>query len=438
MSTERNFLMATAAIAIVTGATSVAHAADNSAINLGDEATARNFQRDRNIAVMQRPRPDYDAAGVRAGSFMLYPRLVVGVDSNDNIFAQKTKTTSDTLWHIQPEVSLASDWNRHSLLLYARGDLTRYSKNDTENTDDFGLGARGRIDVSRATNLTGGASFDQQTEPRTSPNAPTAAKEPTQYDLTKAYVGASHEFNRLKLAGNFNVAKYNYEDVATGAGGKLDQDYRDRTVTALTGRADYAISPDTALFVEVTGNRRDYRQDRPTVALTRDSDGVNAYVGANFELGAVARGEIGVGYMKQNYKDAAAKDADGFGARAKVEWFPTQITTVTLSGSRAIEDSASQKIASYVANRADLSVDHELLRNVILSANVGTGKDEYQGSTRKDKVVNAGLRGTYLINRRVGLTGAYFYEKRDTEGLIADRGAEYEVNKVSASLTVQF
>lgn len=439
VSSDRKLLMAGAAAFILAGAMHPAMAAEtNAAISLDDQAAAQsNFARDRNLSVTARPRPDYQAMGAHVGSFLLFPKLTTTVDSNDNIFAQKSAKTSDTVWHVQPEVTLSSDWNRHALSFFARSTLNRYSKHSSEDTDDYAVGANGRIDVARDSAVNGGLSFSRATEPRTSPDSAAGAIEPTRYDLTSGNVSAYKEFNRLKLSGRFGADKYNYEDVASKTG-KIDQDYRDRVESAISGRADYAVSPDTALFIEVVGNRRNYRLDRPVVSLTRDSEGVNVYGGANFELSALLRGEVGLGYMKQNYKDPTVKDVDGFGARAQVEWFPSELTTVTLVGSRTIKDSAAQKVASYISNNATLRVDHELLRNVLLSANVGSSKDEYQGSTREDKVTSAGFRGTYLINHNVGLTAGYAYEKRTTSGLVADRGAEYKVNKVSAGLTLQF
>jgi hypothetical protein len=38
---------------------------------------ASNFKRDKNTSVRQRPRPDYEAIGVKTGGFTLYPRVTV-------------------------------------------------------------------------------------------------------------------------------------------------------------------------------------------------------------------------------------------------------------------------------------------------------------------------------------------------------------------------
>lgn len=439
MTNEKRFLMAGAAIIAVSGVGSAAMAqtAAKGFMATSTGSTASNFERDRNVAVLSRPHEGYDAKGLPLGGFRLFPKVAVTAEHNDNIYALPTNEVSDTVWRVQPELNLVSNWSRHSLNLFARGTLSRYSDFGTEDSDDYSFGGSGKLDITRKSNITASADYNRLTEPRTSPSAPANAAEPTRYDLTNATIAGEQEFNRLKLSGSYGHQKYDYEDVPRiGLATTIDQDYRDKTVQTLMGRADYAVSPDTALFLEVTGNRRNFRQEAPTVALDRDSDGVQALVGANFELGSVTRGEIGVGYISQKYDSAAVSDISGVGARAQVEWFPTQITTVTVTGSRSVGDSVAAGSAGYMTTAVGATIDHELMRNVIISANATYGKDDYENIDRKDKRVNAGVSATYLLNHNVGVTVAYSYADTSSSG--AQIGAEFTVNKVGATLTLQF
>ncbi len=70
-------------------------------------------QTQRNVGVMDRPRPDYDAAGMRSGAFIILPRLTTTVDFDDNIYAGSTTKTSDTVVLLQPEVTVRSDDDTH-------------------------------------------------------------------------------------------------------------------------------------------------------------------------------------------------------------------------------------------------------------------------------------------------------------------------------------
>jgi hypothetical protein len=393
-----------------------------------------NFARDRNVGVRQRPHEGYEARGLRTGAFLVYPKISATVERNDNIYAAARNEQDDVIWRVMPEIAATSDWSRHSLSAYARAALNRYQDFGTEDTDDYGAGVNGRLDILRGANIAGGLDYARLTEPRTSPNSPTAALEPVRYDLTSARIQGQREFNRLRLSARYGFQQFEYKSPARTGGGIVDQSFRDRDVNILSGRADYAVSPDTALFFEVSGNKRDYRT-RPAGGLNRDSDGMQALVGANFELGALTRGEVAVGYISQKFDDPALRKINGYGARAEVEWFPTQLTTVTVTGSRTVEDSAAPNAGAYLSSNIGAQVDHELLRNVILTAQASYGRDDYDVINRRDNRVNASVAATYLINRTLGLTAAYSYADQDT---VRGAGAPFTVNRLSATLTAQF
>ncbi len=377
----------------------------------------------------------YEAKGLPMGAFTAFPKVTATVEHNDNIYAQARNEVDDVIWRVQPEVTLESDWSRHSLSAFAKASFNRNKDFKNENSDEYSFGADGRLDVLRTTRLFGGANYTDATEPRTSPNAVGAATEPTEYNVVNAYIGGEHEFNRLMVSSRLDYGKFDYQDVRALAGPVLDQDYRDHDVTALMGRADYSISPDTSLFVEIAGNQRKYDRVRPAVALTRDSDGVTVLAGAKFDLTAVAKGEVSAGYMTQSFDDVTQDDIKGLAVRTSVQWFPTRLTTVTFIAARGIQDSAVPNAAALVAESVDLRIDHDLLRNVRLTGEAGYGRDTYKDINRRDRRVTAGAGVTYLLNRNIGLSLAYKYLDREIERGV---GIPYKVNKVQAGLTLQF
>jgi len=397
-----------------------------------------NFKRDRNVSVRQRPHPGYEALGLREGAFMVWPKLNTTVEYNNNIFATAIDEKSDTVWHITPEVDITSNWSRHALDLYAKGTINRYSDFTTENTNDYSVGGQGRLDVLRSAQINGGADFSRLTEPRTSAPAQGLAH-PVQYELLSAYLSGAREFNRLRISGRLDARNFDYLNEP----GNPQAHDRDRELTIATARADYAVSPDTALFVQVAANDRNYRlAATPSVLKTypgfqnRDSHGVEVLGGANFELSATARGAIGVGWVKQSFKNPLFSDISGFGARGQVEWFPSQLTTVTFTGSRTVEDAGIVGASGYLSTNAGVQVDHELLRNVIISGQAGYGNDEYKGVDRNDKRYTAGVSATYLLNRSVGVTVGYNHFKQNSSG--AAGSGNFSVDKVGATLTLQY
>ena len=123
-------------------------------------------------------------------------------------------------------------------------------------------------------------------------------------------------------------------------------------------------------------------------------------------------------------------------AEAKVEWFPTRLTTVTASVNRTIEESAIINSGGFLATTAGLQIDHELLRNVIITGNGTFENDAYNGIDRTDHLYSAGLSATYLLNHNVGLNVGYTYYKQTSGGLAA--GPTFDLNRATVGLVLQF
>lgn len=391
-----------------------------------------NFKRDRNVSVRERPRPDYEAVGIKTGGFTLYPRVTASIEGNDNIYATPNNEKSDAIWRVKPEAALRSDWSRHALNAFASASINRYTDFDTENTEEYTIGANGRLDIVRGANITGALQYQKLTEPRTSPDSPQAAVKPIEYSLITGNLTGVKEFNRIRLTGRLIDKDFDYDDARSASGAVIDQDVRDRNEVYYGGKVEYAVSPDTALFVSVLGNDKNY--DLTTAG--RDSKGYVATVGANFELSQLVRGEVEVGYMDQSYDLSTFADVNGLNAKGQIEWFPTQLATVTFNGARTIEESVASGSQGYISSNLGVTVDYELLRNVLLSGGVNGGKDNYQTIDREDKRTGANLSATYLLNRRVGLVLAYTYLKLNSSGLA--RGTSFDDNKLSASVAFQF
>lgn len=399
-------------------------------------STPDMFGRDRNVSVAERPRPGYEAVGARAGAFMVYPKIEVQAGYTDNLLATETNKISDGFARIRPELAVSSQWSRHAINAFARASATRYSENSDEDVDTWSIGGGGRVDIGRQTYLAPTASYSELAEPRTAANSPFTAAAPIQFKVREAGARFEHIANRFKLSLIGNASELNYEDGKTSLGGKVEQDQRDRSVYTAIARVDYAVSPDTAVFVQVGGNDRPYRLPSTATYAARDSSGYDVFVGSEFDLGLLFRGEVAAGYIKQTYDDARYNDVDGAAVRAKVEYFPSQLTTVSLTATRSIEDSAAVGSAGILTTDVKLAADYELRRNVVLHAEAGAGQDEFRGIDRTDDRWTVGVEALYLINRRLGASIGYRHQDRSSSGAVGAQ--DYSANAITVSLVSQF
>jgi hypothetical protein len=157
--------------------------------------------------------------------------------------------------------------------------------------------------------------------------------------------------------------------------------------------------------------------------------------GADFQVSNLVTGNAAVGYLQQNFDDTRFKDITGLGGKMSLQWFPTQLTTVSGTITRTVEDSIEIGAGGFLSTNFTGQVDHELRRNIILTGQFAYGKDDFKGIDRNDSRWLGAISGTYLVNRYIGLGLTYSYLDHSSSGL--DRGREFTVQKAMVSLVLQ-
>lgn len=377
-------------------------------------------QPDDSISVRDRSRPEYDPQGVRFGGFNLHGSLDLGATSSDNIFAEETGEDDDTIFTAGLHGRLESGWSRHELVADAGAVTTSYSDFSSEDHDTSYAGIRGRLDVGSRSSISGRARIAHEIEPRTDPDAPAQGIPLVEYDRSELAVGAAHTFNRFQVSAELAQAENDYE----GA-----QSYRDFDETRLTGRLEGEVSPRIGVFLQATGDERDYDN---TPGL--NSEGATYLIGAALNLTDLMQGEVAVGHFERDYDSPLLGSTDGLAISADLEWYITRLTTITFDAHRNAEDVVgASTIFPYVETQWGARVDHELLRNVILSAAAEFGRREYDVVDRDDDYFRATLGADYLLNRRVAITARYDFDQVESDGV--DRYRDYEENRFSVGVS---
>lgn len=393
-----------------------------------------DYNRHRNVSVLERERPEYAAVGIHYGAFEYYPRIETGLNYDNNVFATDDNKNSDVFATISPSVNFNSIWSRNSVDGGAGLNLRRYSDLTSENQDGYFARLNGQLSVVGDSYVRAGVSTQRAFEPRTSSGSPTNAVEPIQFDSTGVYARGVYQFGRTKAGIGVDYRDINYEDGRNSVGGVVSQADRDREITNVTGSAEYGITPDFSVFGLIGYSESDYKLEGPQIA-SRDSDEASVMGGASFDLTALMRGAVGLGYSKRNYNSDVYPDIDGLNVRAKIEYLPTPLTTFTATAARSVEDSTIIGSGGYFASRAAVRVDHELRRFVLVRAGAGYEEDQYRGADRSDKIFEATLGGTYLVSNAAGVSADVVYQSRASDGALA--GRDYDSVGLRISLVLQ-
>ncbi|WP_375248793.1 outer membrane beta-barrel protein [Sphingomonas sp.] len=378
-----------------------------------------DYDRGRNTSVLQRERPEYQAQGVRAGSFLVFPRIEVGAGATDNAYQTDSNTQGDVFALVSPSVAVNSNWSTNELNFNAGAQLRRFASETPRNETNYNLDATGRIDATRTLSFNTQLRTARATEPRSSAASPQDAAESIQFQHTTASLGTTFAGARVRGQVAVSADRFTFSDVRSFSGGIISQAGRDQTLLRTTARGEYAVSPDTSLFLQGGYTDTTYQQPLTFGIPNRDSKEYNIIGGASFDLSALIRGGIGLGYVSRKYNSPLYRDVSGLAAEARIEYFPTQLTTVGLNVRRTVQDSAFGTTSGFFATAAALRVDHELLRNVLLNAQVGYEQDDFVGVDAKSKILRYSAGGRYLVNRNLGLGLLVGRDNRSGSGSIA-------------------
>ena len=381
--------------------------------------------------VLARPRLDYDPAGMKVGGFTVVPSVTGQLSYDDNIFGSDVLAVSDHIVSVVPQVTVRSNWSSHHLTLSARGQIDRFLKHSSQNSEQVDLTARGGPDISRALQVNTDVRYGHLVEPRGSLGDAFIGGTPVIYDVKSAGLGAVWQPAALQLSGGASIGSYQYSDIRLNDA-PVSQSYRDRTDYNALARAGYALSPALALFVSGAANRVRY-QNRSS-GFDLNSSGYSVLAGADFNISKLIVGSVGAGYLAQSFADPRVQDVAGLGFNGRLTWNPTPLAALTLAGSRSVEQAGLIGVAGVIQRKVSAALDYEVLRNALFHADISQVDETYRGIDRRDSFISPTVSARYLVSRGLNLALSYQYVDQSSDG-VAQRA--YSANRLDFSVTVQ-
>jgi hypothetical protein len=351
----------------------------------------------------------YAPLGIHAGGFMLRPAIEVsaGHDSNP---ARDASRQGSAFYVVAPEFLAQSLWSRHELIANVRGSYTAYSATPSFDRPNLDAKINGRIDVSRDTRIDLEGRYLLSAD---SPNDPDLPGSVSKLPLNNAYgatAGLARRFNRFELAAKGTVDRFTYQDATLNNGGIVSNKDRNYDQYGATLRGSYELTPGVRPFVEIGADTRVHDLSIDQAGVRRDSDGKTAKVGTTFELTRKLTGEVSAGYLTRNYEDPTLRELRGFIADASLVWSPTALTNVKLAAASTADESTLSGVSGVLKRDAGIAVEHAFRRNLIGTAKLGYGVDDFDGIGREDKrmVASAGL--VYKLSRTTQVKGEFRQE----------------------------
>lgn len=385
-------------------------------------SVAPDYDRDRNVSVAERPRPDYDPQGISAGAFLIYPRADIGAGLTSNVNFDSTDDQTGGFTLFAPSARVTSDWSRHQLAAGAHLQYLRYQGGGRRDELSWDANLLGRYDM--GSDLAFGAEFQAAKlyETPFSGQIGTDIIGLSSYRHATALARGQYTGGRVRVTSVYDHNTYRFSDLRFTSGLKEEQRDRDRDFDRLTVTVEYALSPGLSTFAQASYTGTNYLLDNGYPS--RDSGAERVIVGGTLDVAGLARGSLGIGYVRRNYTAPSFQDVAGFSAEAKVELFPSELTTVTVAAHRTLDDAIFVDTSAYFDNQISLSVDHELLVNLLLNASTSYTKQDFAGSGRVNDIYQLHAGARYSFSRSVVLRCDASYSSLKQRGTALDESLD--------------
>ncbi len=345
--------------------------------------------------------------GARLGAFLLFPILGVSENYDDNIFASGDRRKRDFATVVAPSLTAIADTPTEYVRLNAGSQIGRHKMHASENYADGHASAEGRLDLSPATRIFGGAWLGRDHERRESPDE-VFGREPTRYFDLQGYGGVRQRFGPVSVRLGGRIERLDYRDTE-GTAGEINNDDRDRTVLAGGARVGFDLFPGFEPFAQAGFDIRRYDTAADDSGFARDSNGRRFVLGARFSPNADLSLQAFAGIATQDYDDTRLEDVLRPLFGASLHWQAAPKTWVGAIADRTIEETTLANAAASVETSGALTLRQELAERLVLHARAGVGQSQFAGIGREDDFVFAGATLTWRLNPRISLIGEYHW-----------------------------
>jgi hypothetical protein len=361
------------------------------------------------VTVVSRVKPLYEEAGMRIGSFIIHGDLDESVGYNSNVLGFSGSPGSAVV-ETAPSISINSDWSRNALGASFSVDDQRYLNTASQNRTDWNAAIGGAYTIGRG-DLTLAYSHANEHESPTDIGAPPTGT-PIPYTDDDFRTSYTFDLGRVKITPNFEYSLYRF-GTADVIGQPANQSFRDSNIAQGGAAFRYELSDQRSLLLVFQGINATYIHPQANQLSLNSTSGL-VLAGIDYQYNGVWRYQFLAGVEARHFS------ASQFGTRvapivkAAVIWTPTGLTTVTGTLLRTLDEPIEEGTSGFTYNSAELRLDHELRRNVLLNGELGTKIAQYQQGGGTQTQYYASVGASWLLNRRMRLGLQYTFTRQNS------------------------
>jgi hypothetical protein len=366
----------------------------------------------------------YVPTGIRLGTFVVLPEVEIGGAGYSNVF-NAPDGQADAAIELRPSVRVVSDWRRHAAEMTATGGASFFNDFDSEDERSYRLESRGRLDVSRRTNVESLFSYDVTQETRGSADATVGTADRADIATTTSALALNHRLNRLSVQLRGMAEDVDAGSASAAGGGTISNDDQDLRTLSGAGRLTWEFKPTLFVFGEIEVARREFEQAAASDGVRRDANGSRFRDGLSFgNTSQILRGEFSLGFGQEDLDDPRLRDVDGILVDANLAWRPTRLTSLLFTARSDIDTTRVAGSGGARDKQVGLEVRHAARRNLIGSAGLNYNRRDYDGVSLLELTWTATAGVEYFASRNMSLFARYQHTWFDSSALSADYEAD--------------
>lgn len=358
------------------------------------------------VTVASRIRTGYEDVGFRAGTFTIRPFVNESLGYESNVLGLSHPSGS-TVVQSNASIDAASDSDRGTVNAGLSVTDNRYLDLPNQSYTNWNARVGGTYNLgqdSASVLLT----HDNLNQTQRDLDVP-QLNAPLPFVVDTIRVGYRATFNRLSLMPTLEAARYAFNSGFAGAT-IYDQGYRNRVVVTPGLVAAYEFATRRSAVI-VVRNATAFFSRGTTTNPKRNFNDTSILTGVDYDLNGLLRIRALVGYESRSFSSNTYQTIQAPIAEVTLIYNPTGLTTVTGTVARRIQDSADETTAGVTTLSTNLRIDHELRRNVLLTASAGVSQNDYNVGGSQT-LYTGNLGATYLLNRYAAVGATYDFTSR--------------------------
>ncbi len=376
------------------------------------DAAVPGYDTTAGVTVATRQHPEYEASGVRLGTFLFTPVLSESVGYDDNVTGT-SRARGSALIETNASVGAAGGWSDTRFGGALTVDDFEYPQQSNQSYTNWTAALGASHDFGRDTLSIGATHLNLNQTPRDLDVPGLDQTIAYRVEDVRAYYHA--DLGRIFIQPGIDVSYFNFDNGRVG-GREYLQSYRDRVTISPEIIGSYEFATRRRVVVVLRDTQSDFDRSPPGQPRQNFND-ASVLGGVAYDADGAIGFRLLAGYEERSFAARSAyRMIQAPIVEGAVTWTPTGLTTVTGSAARYIEDSAAEATVGFTETALKLQVDHEYLRNVILSLHGAFFIDDYASSrtssSGSQNYFTGGAGASWSLNRNVRLAADYTYSTR--------------------------